>query len=249
MIGYSLANNRKNHKEILIRSLFFVAILYIFSKLWAATQFSNPENSQLMVWYLALTELIILSIPLVQVDIENDIRSGDIVYQLLKPVSYLWLKISDSVGAFLFRFLILGAIAFPLCIALSGTVPSLALLIASFFSALLAGFVFIFFHTAIGLTAFIFQDSSPIFWLWQRCSFLLGGMLLPLDYYPSYLQWIASVLPFSSLLYKPAKLLLECSVEQFLFTILAIIFWGAFALFLTYQLYGRLLRSLRINGG
>lgn len=249
MVGYSLANNRKNHKEILIRSLFFIAILYIFSKLWAATQFSNPENMQLMVWYLAITELIILSIPLVQVDIENDIRSGDVVYQLLKPVSYLWLKISDSVGAFLFRFLVLAAIAFPVCIALSGTLPSLMLLAASFFSALLAGFVFIFFHTAIGLTAFIFQDSSPIFWVWQRCSFLFGGMLLPLDFYPSYLQTIASVLPFASLLYKPANLLLHFSVGEFLFTVGAIVFWGASAVFLTYRLYERLMRSLKVNGG
>lgn len=249
MTLYSLFHNGKNRKEIFVRSLFFIAILYIFSKLWQATQFSNQANQQLMVWYLMITELITLSIPLIQVDIENDIRSGDVVYQLLKPVNYLWLKISDSIGAFFFRFFTLMLIAIPFCTYLSGTFPSILFLTASLLTAVLAGLVFILFQTAIGLSAFKLQDSTPLFWIWQRSSFLFGGMLLPLDFYPWYLKSISFCLPFAALLYSPARLILDFNIEFFFIAIGGIFFWGFIAMILSRCLFFSLLKSLKINGG
>lgn len=249
MIFYSLVHNGKNRKEILIRSTFFLVILYIFSKLWQATQFSEEANQQLMIWYLSVTELIVLSIPLIQVDIENDIRSGDVVYQLLKPINYLWLKISDSIGAFLFRFIVLLLIAIPFCTYLSNFIPPIHILFASYFSAGVAGIVFILFHTTIGLLAFKLQDSTPIFWVWQRCSFLFGGLVIPLDFYPVYLKAASYFLPFASLLYGPARLVIECTFQIFLFVLGGLLFWGIIALFLANRLYIHMLKALKVNGG
>lgn len=249
MVFYSLLHNGKNRKEIFVRSSFFLAILYIFSKLWQATEFSNAANQQSMIWYLSVTELIVLSIPLIQVDIENDIRSGDIVYQLLKPINYLWLKISDCIGAFLFRFTVLMLIAIPFCAYLSDFIPPLHILFAVYLIAGMAGLVFILFHTTIGLLAFKLQDSTPIFWVWQRCSFLFGGLVIPLDFYPSYLKTASYFLPFASLLYGPARLIFEFNAENFLIVLGGLLFWGLIALFLASGLYIRMLKSLKVNGG
>lgn len=249
MIFYSLLHNGKNRKEIFVRLSFFLVILYIFSKLWQATQFSDAASQQSMIWYLSVTELIVLSVPLIQVDIENDIRSGDIVYQLLRPINYLWLKISDSIGAFLFRFTVLMLIAIPFCAYLSSSIPPLPILFAAYLTAGIAGLVFILFHTTIGLLAFKLQDSTPIFWVWQRCSFLFGGLIIPLDFYPSYLKTASYFLPFASLLYGPARLILSFNFESFLIVLGGLLFWGCFALFLASWLYIRMLRELKVNGG
>lgn len=249
MIYFSVIHNGSNHREIIVRSLFFMVILFIFSKLWQLTQFEGPKDQQQMVWYMAITEMILLSIPLVYVDIENDIRSGDVVYQLLKPVNYIVLKLSDSIGALVFRFFILAAIALPFCTYLSGYTPPLLLLAKTLFCALLAGLVFVIYHIMIGLTAFKLQDSSPIYWIWQRSGFLFGGMLLPLDYYPWYLKKICAFLPFSALLYKPANLILHYSVSEYGSVLLGLLFWGAVGAIGMNCLYILMLKSLRVNGG
>lgn len=246
---YSFLHNGKNKKEILIRSLFFLVILYIFSKLWQATQFFNILNQESMIWYLSVTELIVLSIPLIQVDMENDIRSGDIVYQLIKPINYLWIKISDCIGAFLFRFTFLLLIAIPFCIYLSDFIPSFHILFISYLTAIAAGLIFILFHAIIGLLSFKLQDSTPIFWVWQRCSFLFGGLIIPLDFYPPYLKNAFYVFPFASLLYGPARSVLAFNSKNFFITIFGLVFWGITALLLASWLYSRMLKSLKINGG
>jgi len=249
MIFFSVVHNGNNRKEIIVRSLFFMVILYIFSNLWKITQFSNEADHHLMVWYLAVTELIMLSVPLVQVDIENDIRSGDVVYQLLKPVNYLFLKLADSLGALIFRFLVLAVITVPYCTYLSGFTPPPLLLAGTLLSALIAGIVFVIFHMMIGLTAFKLQDSTPIFWVWQRSGFLFGGMLLPLDYYPWYLKAFCAFLPFSALLYKPANLILHFSYLEYVSVLSGLLFWGAVGAICMNSLYLSMLKSLRVNGG
>jgi ABC-2 type transport system permease protein len=249
MIFYSLLHNGKNRKEIFIRSLFFLVILFIFSKLWQATQFSDGGNWPSMIWYLSVTELIVLSVPFIQIDIENDIRSGDVAYQLLKPIHYLWLKIADSIGAFLFRFTVLMIIAIPTCAYLSGYIPPPSILLLSYLTAGIAGLVFILFQTAIGLLAFKLHDATPIFWVWQRCSFLFGGLVIPLDFYPSFLKTASYFLPFASLLYGPASLILSFNAQDFLFVLGGLLFWGVAAVLLANGLYIRMLKSLKINGG
>ena len=43
-------------------------------------------------------------------------------------------------------------------------------------------------------------------WIYQKFIFILGGFLIPLDFYPDWLQVIAKALPFSAMIYGPSKL-------------------------------------------
>jgi ABC-2 type transport system permease protein len=67
-------------------------------------------------------------------------------------------------------------------------------------------------------------EASPPFWIYQKLSFLLGGMLLPLDYYPSWLREIAFATPFAVMFYGPASIILhpelDHAVRIFLFQLL-----------------------------
>lgn len=249
LICLSFLHNKKNRNEIFIRAVFFLVILFIFSKLWKLTPFLQQENKQLMIWYLAVTETIVLSVPMIQIDIENDIRTGDIVYYFIKPVRYLTFKITEHIGSFYFRYLLLYMLSIPFCLILSETTPSLIQLLFAFLIGALSGLIMIFFQACIGLSAFVLQDTTPIFWLWQRCSFLFGGLLLPLDYYPVFLQKIALYLPFSSLIYAPAHLVLQFSFQSCLKVLLKIGIWSTLGLFWSNVFYLQMLRRLKINGG
>ena len=65
---------------------------------------------------------------------------------------------------------------------------------------IVAGVVSVFFHAAIGCAAFWLQDASPVYWIWQKFNFVLGGLILPLSLYPEWLQKVAYLSPFSALL-------------------------------------------------
>ena len=50
------------------------------------------------------------------------------------------------------------------------------------------------------------QDAKGAWFLYQKFVFLLGGMLLPLQLFPAWLERIAWVLPFWTMAYAPARL-------------------------------------------
>jgi ABC-type uncharacterized transport system permease subunit len=60
-------------------------------------------------------------------------------------------------------------------------------------------------YLGIGLLAFWLQDVSPVYWVWQKLMFVLGGLMLPLDLYPSVVQRAAEFTPFPVLLAGPAS--------------------------------------------
>jgi ABC-2 type transport system permease protein len=67
----------------------------------------------------------------------------------------------------------------------------------------------------IGLSAFLVEDVSPFMWIYQKFVFILGGFLIPLDFYPAWLQTIAKALPFAAMVYGPSKLFIAPSLELF----------------------------------
>lgn len=248
---YSFLDNGKNRKELYIRCSFFFVILYIFSNLWATTSgikgdFQHSE----MIWYVYMTETIIISLPIIQFEIESDIRSGDVAYYLIKPINYLFFKISENLGIYHFRFLVLLIFGFVCCFFLAkGEIPNPSNLLLSISMSYLAGIVLVIFQASIGILAFKLQDCSSLFWIWQRCSFLFGGLLMPLEFYPKFMQKIALFLPFSTLISSPASLMFEVNFQKCVFLFFRLLFWLFVGLITSWSLYKRALKSVKINGG
>ena len=45
------------------------------------------------------------------------------------------------------------------------------------------------------LLAFWLQDVAPVYWVWQKLMFVLGGLMLPLELYPAFIQRAAAFTP------------------------------------------------------
>ena len=235
------------------RALFYVIILLVFSHVWKALAAGgnvSAEASAGMLWYLALTEWILLSVPLVHLEIEKDVRSGDIAYHLSRPVSYLSMRMAEAVGAFLFRLLVLGLVGFSFAWLYTGTLPvnpwSLLLALPL---GLLAGFVYALFLGSIGLSAFWLQDANPVSWVWQKLGFIFGGLIFPLSIYPEWLRNFSAWTPFYFLLYGPAQSAVQADLSLALSSLAGLLFWGLFAWALLRLLYRRGQSQLQVNGG
>lgn len=235
------------------RALFYVIILLVFSHVWKALAASGafPENEAAqMLWYLAFTEWIIMSAPLVHLEIERDVRSGDIAYHLSRPVSYLSMRIAEGFGTFLFRLFVMGVVGFAFTWLYTGRLPEHpAAFLYSAPLALLAGMVYAVFLASIGLSAFWLQDSTPLAWVWQKLSFIFGGLIFPLSIYPEWLRNFSTYTPFYFLLFGPAQSAAKADSALAFRTFFGLLFWGLVASALLYLLHRKGQGQLQVNGG
>ena len=104
-------------------------------------------------------------------------------------------------------------------------------------------------NALIGLAAFVAEEVVPFEWIYQKLVFILGGMLIPLDFYPAWLQTVAKSLPFAYMMYGPARLFVRPEMQIFIQVIAGQIFWLAVLGGLLALAFSRGMRRLAINGG
>src|SRR5258705_386339 len=248
----SAGHGRYDRTELYGRMVFFVVILGVFSSLWRATREAGlaiAADPKSLVWYLASTEWILLSAPLMHVDVQEALRRGDVAYQVGRPVSYVGATFAQGLGSVASRSPLLAATAFLCAFAFTGWGPpwsSLAavVLFGSIAIALLTGL-----HLPIGLVAFWIGGGAPGFWGGQELLFGLGGVLLPLRLYPPIMQRLAALTPFPDILAGPASFVLdgEAVAADVLFVRLAV--WCVATTAIVQWMYARARRALTVNGG
>jgi ABC-2 type transport system permease protein len=242
--------------EMLLRTVFLVMILYIFLQLWRAAYAAQGTATiagftvAQMIWYLALTESIVLSRPSVSRAIDEEVRSGAIAYTLGRPYGYATYRLTTYLAERLLRFATTLAVAGTLALLYAGPIAvspvSLAAALVATAGAIAIDFVAVF---GIGLLAFWVEDTSSIELIYSRAVMLLGGMLLPLDVFPEWLQRIAFALPFSAMLHGPARLALAESPADFWPLIARQLVYLALASSAVTLLYRAALRRLNVHGG
>lgn len=242
-----------NHALLIGLSFFMLACLFVFAFLWEATssRFNTPifTPSQLL-WYLAFNEWLIISVPELEIDVEQDLRTGRLAYLLTRPVSYLGAKIAEGMGILLVQMSVLGIVAFVFTWLWTGGCPCTP---GIFFAALLigvaAGILALIIQTIIGLSAFWLQEVGPVQWIVQKLLFVLGGLFLPLAAYPLWLQHIAAWTPFPALLGGRSALIMSTEIEPIFWIALSLLFWTIVCTWLMNVLYQRGLKVVAIEGG
>lgn len=249
----AVIHSLKNYKALVGLSLFLITCLIIFAHLWkiaAAKTGAIHFNPSELLWYIAFNEWVLISIPDVQIDMEEDLRSGRLAYLLPRPISYLTAIFFEGFGLLCVNLLILGVVAFSFTWLKVGGLSfgaihfPLALLLG-----LLAGCVAIIFQMLVGISAFWLKDVQPFNWIWEKLLFALGGLMLPLAAYPEWLQTIASFTPFPPILGERSALAIHFSLSHALNVTSLLFFWGALGLCLLLLLYRKGLRILNIEGG
>ena len=193
--------------------LLYWLILAIFWGLWNATplhELGSGELTQARLFaYLAVTEWIAFMVGLPYREVEAEIQGGTIDMRLARPVPFGLATLSIWIGEVSCRFVVLAAAGLAALLYALGaiplTVPTAALLVASVALAVLLVLIW---HLQIGLVAAWLGMSAPTFWIWQKCLFVFGGLIMPLTIYPASLRAIAEASPFAAMLFAPASLML-----------------------------------------
>jgi ABC-2 type transport system permease protein len=201
------------------------------------------------MWYLLLAETLEMGRPRLARVISQQVKDGSIAYLLNKPYNFILYQFSTGLGESLPRMGALFLLGGGLVWIMAGPPPALANWPLAFIALMGAWVLHFIFNALIGLAAFVSEEVAPYEWIYQKFSFVLGGMLIPLDFYPLWLQKISTSLPFAYMMYGPARLFVQPDPGLFLRIITGQIFWLVVLGGVLVFAYSRGTRRLAINGG
>ncbi|MEE8440684.1 MAG: ABC-2 family transporter protein, partial [Spirochaetia bacterium] len=101
----------------------------------------------------------------------------------------------------------------------------------------------------IGLLAFWFEEVMPFWWIIQKLVFVIGGMFIPIDFYPEWLQRIARFTPFAFAAYWPATVFVDFSAERVTTTLIGQVAYLALFGLIAAVLFRAAVRKLHVQGG
>jgi ABC-2 type transport system permease protein len=209
----SIRSNLAYVEEVAARTAFMATVLFVFVRLWTAV-YSGSGTDRLaglslpqMLWYLMLTEAIILSAPRVSVEVDLDVRTGRIAVQLLRPISYAIALLGKAMGERLVRFAVNIVAGSVVAVVLVGPIPFSFSGIGMFALLLPLAFVVDFLgYLIVGFCAFWLESTAGLAIIYSRLTMLLGGMLMPLEVFPDGVQSILHWLPFAGVVYGPGRM-------------------------------------------
>lgn len=134
----------------------------------------------------------------IDIKIDDAYRTGKIVYDFTRPYNLILYYISESIGisifwlifsvvpTFLFFFLYVGLV-----------IPSgIVHIILSIVSIILSFFILSLMNFLVGIMVFFMQQTKGLRVLKHISMDIFSGLLIPLTFYPSWLQVILNYLPF-----------------------------------------------------
>jgi ABC-2 type transport system permease protein len=249
----SASNELTYRANFYARFGFYTLFIYTFMSLWRAVYAEGGVRGYThtqMVWYLIMTEFIAFTGGGEGAAINEEVKTGAIVYQLGRPVHYVFYRFAAAVGQMLPKLAAFGLLAAVLGFAFVGPLYSfrLAGILPLIVSVALGVTINYFFLMLIGLSAFIMEDNAALFLVYQKVNFLLG-LFLPVEFLPEWLRPVALNMPFSYVYWAPAKLFVDYSPELFLQLLPRQLFWAVIACGLVLMAYNAAIKRLQINGG
>lgn len=248
---------QKNFIPVLCARVFFLLLLVcIFNQFWHIVKQENAVSALInpvdFIWYLLIG--CVLQYGRAEgfhYRIEQEVKSGNIAYGLLRPVSVIGAYFCEAMGTFLFRLPFLFCVgAVFLLILTNGELPTDFSALPVIFSLMVLSAIFISLCTVfIGLSTLWMQDALPMFWLIQKAEYILGGLFFPLSFYPEWLQQIAFATPFGWINYGVARLIYNYSSVNAVETFIHILFWIIIMICVNTLFYRLLVRRIAIHGG
>lgn len=243
--------------SLIFRFIGFAVVMSVLISLWNFL-YSDPNtlikgySFNQMIWYLLLAEIITFGSgsKVATDEIKNNIKSGNIAYQVTKPYNYIVFTICKYLADTFIRFILFLIVAVILGLTFAGPIEGfnpISLIPAIpvfFFAVLIFGMV----RILISLSAFWVEDSHPFQMVYQKF-ILIFGVLFPLEMFPKVIQTIIKFTPIYGVSYGPAKLLIDFNLDILISVFISQIITIIVVSILLAIIYRRGVKKLNVNGG
>lgn len=235
----------------------YAIIMFIYLNLWNylysdPSELINGYTMKQMIWYVAMTEILWMSLGGKGLcnKIVREVKSGDIVYKVNKPFSYVGFCIFNHLGDFVIKFMVYVILGFTLGYLFLGGFPNISLIsmIIVLISSVLATLISMLLIISIGLLSFFMEDSIPFYWIYSKF-ILVIGTLFPIEFFPSIVRPIIKFSPIYVVSYGPAKLFVDFNYSYAVNIIVSQIIYVAIGILLCTFIYRRGVKKINVNGG
>lgn len=238
------------------RSTFMVLIMFIFIRLWSTTYESQGTGRIAglslsdTAWYLVLAETVVLGNIRFADQVAQEVRDGSLAYTLGRPYNYLLYHLANGLGDAMIRASLTFAAGATVVWLILGPPPIRITQLPAVLLVLLLAYLLDFcVHGIIALSAFVTEDITAFQLIYHKITFILGGLLLPVDFLPSWLQKIANILPFRLVAYAPGRLFVGFDRSLFWELLRAQLLWIAMAAAALALMFRWGTRRVSVNGG
>ena len=243
--------------NLISRLVGYWVMLFIFMNLWKymysdPNEVINDYSMSQMIWYVVITELIYMAVNGRKFcrRIIDDVRGGNLVYNLNKPYNYINYLLFSHLGEICLNFVIYGVTGIMMGYIFIGEFPKLTLLsvVAVLITMILAIIINTLLTIFIGLFSFIIEDSTPFYWIYSKLMLILGT-IFPIEFFPKVIQKILNLSPIYANSYGPARLFVNFNIGEFGMILISQIIYIFIGYLICYLIYRKGVRKLNVNGG
>ena len=199
------------------QTFFGLVRVMIFTGFFTSTTREQPMSFDQVISYIWLGQALFALIPFREdVEISTLIRTGNIAYELVRPVKLYWFwfarQIAGRTAPVILRaipMIFVAAFVFPLigadnwALHAPASLVSLLLFLVSVFAAMLLASTF---STIISISLFWTISAGGVSNLFPVLILSLCGIIIPLPFYPDWMQPILRALPFRGLMDVPFQI-------------------------------------------
>ena len=243
--------------NILFSFIHFIIMMFIFVNLWQyiysdSNQIINGYGLEQMIWYVLVTEMIWFGTrnKTLTTEISQDIKTGNIAYNINKPYNYIFYILSKHIGNTTIKTIMFWILGIIIGLCFVGPIPGFKLIYIPLvmISILLASLITSIIRISISVLSFWIEDSSPFQWVYDKLILVLGT-LFPIEMFPGSLTIIMRYTPIYVVSYGPAKLIVDFSISTFANIIIAQIVYLVIVILIALLLFKKGVRKLNVNGG
>lgn len=253
ILSISVQNNFAYFTNFLMGTGFFIFILFVMTQLWKSIYAHKALiagfSLQQVVWYLIITETIVLSKSNFHHEINNSIKSGDLAYLLIRPFSFISYHLANSLGEILPKLAAHLLVGLGLGVLLTGQMVLngyFPLAVLTVLGGVVLNFML---YMAISLTAFWTEDNTAFFFIYSKLIFFLGGMMIPVDFFPGWISGLSKILPFGYVTYWPARLAVHFDWAIFAQVLFGQVVYIGLMVFIANWIFQRGVKQINVNGG
>lgn len=265
MKKYLKAASKSFQKQAAYKVEYFVGLLngllfiFIFTSLWKAiyarsdpATLKGPFDLESIVTYAVIAMIIKISFSMDDNATSFKMRTGALVMDLIKPVSYYFFYLAESVGYSLFHVFsrAIPLLAFSVLVfhVRFPTEPWNYLLLA--ISGTMAYSIFFNINYMAGLLSFWFIETFSFQLMKYGLFTLFAGGILPVDFFPDSIRPLVSLLPFPHIFYTPTALFMgHPPPGGARLAMLAQFCWAAVLSVLSWLAWKAAMKKLVVQGG
>lgn len=212
VLGAKLAWNDRT--DLFSTILIYAVLMIVFNAIYSVFPLHELGHPDLtlshLLWYFAITEIIIVSVQGSERELGRLIAEGQITTLIQRPISLMGLTQTRMLGYVCVNAVVLILFALLMIPVLTGSwlpvpVETIPLLLVSL---LLGIAMFLTLGYTVGTIEIHGPYSRPVGWILNKILFTFGGLFFPVLFFPPLLQKITWLTPFPAIITVPGNFVL-----------------------------------------